>query len=247
MFPGNQKVALITGAAQRIGAAIAQKLHASGLNLILHYRNSENAAGRLAAQLNRIRPKSTRTIRADFEQSGEIDALADRVRTMTGHLDVLINNASTFEPTPLGEVSQDQWDRLMASNLRAPFFLSQSMLPLLAPQHGCIVNLADIHGQRPLKDYSVYCIAKAGLLMMTRALARELAPDVRVNGVAPGSILWPEDGLDEAARKSILERTALKRRGEPQDIAAAVAFLVLDAPYVTGEIITVDGGRSLNM
>ena len=247
MFPGNQKIALITGATRRIGAAIAKKLHARGLDLILHYRSSADAAQQLAAGLNQLRPGSAQLLRADFEESTEPEALAECVRTMTERLDVLVNNASTFEPTPLGKVNREQWDRLMASNLRAPFFLSQAMLPLLAPNQGCIVNLLDIHGQRPLKEYPVYCIAKAGLLMMTRALAREMAPDVRVNGIAPGSILWPEHGLDEAARKNILERTALKRRGEPEDIAAAVAYLVMDAPYVTGEILTVDGGRSLNM
>jgi len=247
MSTGKQKIALVTGATRRIGAAIARKLHDRGFDVILHFRNSSGRAEQLALELNQVRANSARILRADFEQPREVTAMADQVRSMTDHLDALVNNASTFEPSPVGGVDEDQWDALMASNLRAPFFLSQALQPLLTAGQGCIVNLVDIHAERPLKDYSVYCIAKAGLLMMTRSLARELAPDVRVNGVAPGSILWPEQELDEAAKQSILERTALKRRGDPEDIAAAVAFLVLDAPYVTGEILTVDGGRSLNM
>jgi pteridine reductase len=247
MSTGKQKIALITGASRRIGAAIAQKLHSREVNLILHYRNSGIAAEQLAADLNRQRSGSVTLLQADFEQPGELEMLVDTVQERHGRLDVLVNNASAFEPTPVGKVSQDDWDHLMASNLRAPFFLSQALLPLLAANQGCIVNLVDIHAQRPLKDYSVYCIAKAGLLMMTLSLARELGPQVRVNGVAPGSILWPEMDLDDAAKKAIIERTALKRRGEPEDIATAVAYLALDALYVTGEILTVDGGRSLNM
>ncbi len=247
MSTGKQKIALITGASQRIGAAIAQKLHSREVNLILHYRNSGIAAEQLAADLNRQRSGSVTLLQADFEHPGELEMLVDAVQERHGRLDVLVNNASAFEPTPVGKVSQDDWDHLMASNLRAPFFLSQALLPLLAANQGCIVNLVDIHAQRPLQDYSVYCIAKAGLLMMTLSLARELGPQVRVNGVAPGSILWPEMDLDDAAKKAIIERTALKRRGEPEDIATAVAYLALDAPYVTGEILTVDGGRSLNM
>jgi len=247
MSTGKQKIALITGASQRIGAAIAQKLHSRDVNLILHYRNSGIAAEQLAADLNRQRSGSVTLLQADFEHPGELEMLVDAVQERHGRLDVLVNNASAFEPTPVGKVSQDDWDHLMASNLRAPFFLSQALLPLLAANQGCIVNLVDIHAQRPLQDYSVYCIAKAGLLMMTLSLARELGPQVRVNGVAPGSILWPEMDLDDAAKKAIIERTALKRRGEPEDIATAVAYLALDAPYVTGEILTVDGGRSLNM
>jgi pteridine reductase len=247
MSPRVQKIALITGATRRIGAAIAKRLHASGLDLILHYRDSVDAAEQLATEFNRERAGSAHLLRADFENPANVEEFASAVRSLTERLDVLVNNASTFEPSTVGKVDADQWDRIMASNLRTPFFLSQAMLPLLAASRGCIVNLVDIHGQRPLKDYPVYCIAKAGLIMMTRALARELGPDVRVNAVAPGSILWPEHGLDEAARQAIVERTALKRRGEPEDIAAAVAYLTLDAPYVTGEILTVDGGRSLNM
>ena len=247
MSTGKQKIALITGASQRIGAAIAQKLHSRDVNLILHYRNSGIAAEQLAADLNRQRSGSVTLLQADFEHPGELEMLVDAVQERHDRLDVLVNNASAFEPTPVGKVSQDDWDHLMASNLRAPFFLSQALLPLLAANQGCIVNLVDIHAQRPLQDYSVYCIAKAGLLMMTLSLARELGPQVRVNGVAPGSILWPEMDLDDAAKKAIIERTALKRRGEPEDIATAVAYLALDAPYVTGEILTVDGGRSLNM
>ena len=247
MSTGKSKIALVTGATRRIGAAIARQLHERGFDLILHYRSSTDCAEQLAAELNQCRAGSAQIIMADFEKPAEVAAMADRVRSMTDRLDALVNNASAFEPSPVGSVDDDQWDKLMASNLRAPFFLSQAMQPMLTTARGCIVNLVDIHAERPLKDYTVYCMAKAGLLMMTRALARELGPDVRVNCVAPGSILWPEQDLDETAKQSILDRTALKRRGEPEDVAAAVAFLVLDAPYVTGEILTVDGGRSLNM
>lgn len=247
MSTGKQKIALVTGATRRIGAAIARQLHERGFDLILHYRSSTDCAEQLAAKLNQRRAGSAQIIMADFQKPAEVAAMADRVRSMTDRLDALVNNASAFEPSPVGRVDDDQWDKLMASNLRAPFFLSQAMQPMLTAARGCIVNLVDIHAERPLKNYAVYCMAKAGLLMMTKALARELAPAVRVNGVAPGSILWPEQDLDETAKQSILDRTALKRRGEPEDVAAAVAFLVLDAPYVTGEILTVDGGRSLNM
>ena len=247
MSTGNQKIALVTGATRRIGAAIARTLHSRGLDLIMHYRSASESAEHLAAEFNELRPGSTRILSADFEDPEQLDAMIGHVQTMTARLDVLVNNASTFEPSTIGNVDGEQWNRIMASNLRAPFFLSQALQPQLARAQGCIVNLVDIHGERPLRDYSVYCIAKAGLSMMTKSMAREMGPDVRVNGVAPGSILWPEEGLDESARRSILERTALKRRGEPEDIAAAVAFLALEAPYVTGEILKVDGGRSLNM
>jgi pteridine reductase len=247
MSSANQNIALVTGASRRIGATIARKLHSRGLSVVLHFRDSAAAAGELAAELNQLRPESASLLQADLEQADATDTMAEEIGIRHGRLDVLVNNASVFEPSPLGEVSQAQWDRLMASNLRAPFFLSQSLLPLLTVSQGCIVNLVDIHGQRPLRDYPVYCMAKAGLIMMTLSLARELGPDVRVNGVAPGSILWPEQGLNEEARRTILNRTALKRRGEPEDIASAVTYLALDAPYVTGEILTVDGGRSLNM
>ena len=240
-------VILITGAAKRIGAAIARHLHSQGARVILHYRDSETAALALQNALETERPRSTARIQSDLRDTPGLRTLASRAIAAFGRLDGLVNNASGFYPTPQGRVDETQWDDLMGSNLKAPFFLSQALAPELARHGGAIVNLADVHGQKPLKDHPVYSIAKAGLIMMTQSLAKELGPDVRVNAVAPGAILWPETNPDAAVQQAILDRTALKRPGTPEGIAAAVAFLLLKAPYITGQILAVDGGRSLNL
>ncbi|MDX9741351.1 MAG: pteridine reductase [Gammaproteobacteria bacterium] len=248
-MPGTQqqtvgKVALITGAARRIGASVARALHERGWNVILHHRSSAAEARALCEQLNRTRPDSARTAAADLRDITQLRELAQQASSAWGRLDALINNASAFYPTQVSTTTPEQWDELLDSNLKGPYFLSQATLPLLERAGGSIVNIVDVHAERPLREHSVYSISKAGLAMMTRALARELGPRIRVNGVSPGAILWPERGMDDDKRESILARTALKRPGEPADIARAVLFL-LDAPYVTGQIIAVDGGRSL--
>ncbi len=238
------RTALVTGAAKRLGAAIARALHAEGMNLLLHYNKSEAEAQTLAAELNALRADSAAVAQADLANIQGLDSLVKAALQWQG-LDVLVNNASAFRPTPLGSVGEDDWDEIMASNLKAPFFLSQAAAVHLKKNHGCIVNMLDIHARRPLKQHTLYSTAKAGLAMLTLSLARELGPEVRVNGVAPGPILWPETGMDAAAKKAILEATALKRKGSPEDIAGAVLYLVRDAEYVTGQIISVDGGRSI--
>lgn len=240
------KVVLITGAAHRIGAQTAQTLHDAGANLVLHYRSSKPAAEKLAHQLNTQRPRSVVLVQGDLLDTASLSHLLDEAQGAWGRLDVLVNNASTFYPTPVGSVTSEQWDDLLGSNLRAPFFLAQAAAPHLRTHHGCIVNIADIHADRPLKNYPVYSIAKAGLVMLTKALAQELGPEVRVNAVAPGAILWPENDMDEATKAKIVSRTFLKRQGSPQDIAGAVLYLIRDANYMSGQVLTVDGGRSLN-
>jgi len=238
--------ALVTGAARRIGAVIARTLHAAGANVAIHYHSSEKAAEELVATLERERRGSAFAVGADVRDIRALERMADDVVERTGRLDVLINNASNFYPTPLGTVTVEQWDDLVGSNLKAPLFLTQALLPALRKSHGVVVNIVDVHAQRPLRDHPVYGAAKAGLAMLTRSLAKDLGPDVRVNGVSPGAILWPEgDGMSDKLRAGIIKQTALKRAGEPEDIAAAVLFLVRDAPYVTGQIIAVDGGRSV--
>lgn len=239
-------VALVTGAARRIGAATARALHDAGYRLIVHYRHSGEEARALAAQLNDRRHDSAIALAADLSSLSQIETLAREASGHWGRLDALVNNASSFYPTPVGETTEAQWDDLMASNLKAPYFLSQALAPALRATGGAIVSITDIHAQRPLRHHPVYCAAKAGNAMLTRSLARELAPDVRVNGVAPGAILWPEQDaeLNENNKASILERVPLKRAGEPEDIARTVLFLLKDSPYITGQIITVDGGRS---
>jgi pteridine reductase len=241
------QIALITGAAKRIGAAIAYTLHQRGFNLILHYRASHQEAQALQAQLEAVRPNSVRLMQADLRDTAVLQTLVDEAAHTWGGLDALINNASDFYPTPVGEISEQDWDQLLGSNLKAPLFLSQAATPYLRIRHGCIVNLVDIHAQRPMPRHTVYNIAKAGLAMLTHSLAWELGPDVRVNGIAPGAILWPQQGMSATDKQNILARTALKRAGSPQDIARSVAFLVCDAPYITGHILPVDGGRSLNL
>ena len=243
------KTVLITGGAKRIGAEIARVLHADGMNIVIHYRSSKGDAQQLCNQMNQLRDNSAIILQANLLQINELPALVEKSVAQWGGLDVLINNASTFYPTPVGEITEAQWDDLMGSNLKAPLFLSQAAAPHLKHQRGCIVNIVDVHGIRPMKNHPVYCAAKAGLAMLTQSLAKELGPQVRVNGVAPGAIMWPENNLeqDEALREMILERTALKRQGEPKDIAAAVRFLIRDADYITGQVIPVCGGRSINI
>ena len=238
--------ALVTGAAKRIGAVIVRTLHAAGANVAIHYFSSADAADQLAAELNGERPGSALTVGADIRSTAALERMASQVLEHTGgRLDVLVNNASTFYPTKLGTVTEEQWHDLIDSNLKAPLFLSQALLPALHAAHGVIVNIVDVHAQRPLRDHPVYGAAKAGVAMLTRSLAKDLGPEIRVNGVSPGAILWPDTGMSDALRAAIIKQTALKRSGEPEDVAAAVLFLVRDAPYVTGQIIAVDGGRSL--
>lgn len=241
----NLKVALITGAAHRIGATTAKLLHQNGMNIVLHYRGSREKAQTLQKELNDIRENSVIIIQADLHITNGLPTLIEESVKAWGQLDVLINNASSFYPTKIGKATEDQWDDLVGSNLKAPFFLSQAAAPHLKKSNGCIVNIVDIHAERPLKTFPIYSMAKAGLVMMTKSLAGELGPEIRVNAVAPGAILWPEN-LDEVAKQRIVSRTFLKRQGEPNDIAKTILYLIRDANYVTGQIITVDGGRSLN-
>lgn len=240
------KVALITGAARRIGAVTARLLHHAGMDVVIHYRHSAQDAQALQAELNAIRPASCHLVQGDLLEIDNMPVMMTEVLAKAGRLDVLVNNASGFYPTALGEITEAHWDDLMGSNLKAPLFLAQAAREALNETHGCIVNMVDVHGFRPLKGYPVYCAAKAGLLMLTQSLAREFGVNVRVNGVAPGAILWPETEVDHAARDKLLAKTALKREGSPEDIARAVLFLVRDADYITGQVIPVDGGRTLN-
>jgi pteridine reductase len=237
--------ALVTGAARRIGAVLASTLHEAGANVVIHYHRSADEAEQLAVDLNGRRAGSAFTASADVREVAELERMAKQVLERTGRLDVLVNNASNFYPTPLGAVTEEHWYDLMGSNLKAPLFLSQAVLPALRAASGVIINIVDVHSQRPLRDHVVYGAAKAGLAMLTRSLAKDLGPHVRVNGVSPGAIMWPEEGMSDQLRAAILRQTALKRSGTPEDIAAAVLFLVRDAPYVTGQIIAVDGGRSV--
>lgn len=240
-----QKNVLITGAAIRIGAACARLLHNDGCNIILHYRSSKEAVIRLCDELNQIRSNSAIIMQADLLDFKQLENFAHSASTVWGGIDVLVNNASAFYQTPFASVSEQEWDDLLGSNLKAPFFLAKALLPSLAERKGCIVNITDIHAERGLQDYSVYSIAKAGLTAMTKILAKELAPEVRVNAVAPGAILWPDQDLTAAKKTEILQRVALRRTGNTQDIAKAVLFMIQDADYITGQIITVDGGRTL--
>jgi pteridine reductase len=243
--PLKGKTALVTGAARRVGAAITCALHAAGANVLLHYRSSGEEAMRLAAALNESRPGSAAVAQCDLLDIEKLPSLVAQATHVFGGLDILINNASSFYPTPVGDISELDWDDLIGTNLKAPLFLSQAAAPLLHASTGLIVNLADIHGSRPLRRYAVYSVAKAGLIMLTRALARELGPHVRVNAVAPGPVLWPEDGLDRELQAQIVAGTALKRPGSPEDVARTVVFFATAAPYVTGQVLAVDGGRSI--
>ena len=239
------KTVLITGGARRVGATIARTLHGAGANLVVHYRKSSSEAEALAGDLNRARPGSAAIIQADLLDLGKLPALVEFAVRSFGALDVLVNNASTFYPTKMGEITPQSWDDLMGSNLKAPLFLSQAAAPALKKSGGLIINIVDIHALRPLRDYTVYCTAKAGLHMLTRSLAKELGPEIRVNGISPGPVMWPEHGGDEAARKKIIQRTTLQKMGTPEDIARTALFFASQAPFITGQILAVDGGRSV--
>ena len=237
--------ALVTGASRRIGATIARQLHAAGARVGIHYRGSEADAKALRDELNSKRKESAEVFAADLLRPDAPRELIDAFVGWSGGLQILVNNASSFYPTPMGTVTEAQWEDLIGSNLKAPLFLSQAAHPHLKAQDGSIVNIVDIHARRPLKDHPVYGAAKAGLEMLTRSLAKDLAPEVRVNGIAPGAILWPENGMTESVQRNILEQIPLERAGSPDDIAGCVLYLTRDARYVTGQIIAVDGGRSL--
>ncbi len=240
-----QKNILITGAGKRIGASCAKLLHSQGNNIVLHYRDSKRQVDQLCEQLNQQRPNSAHALQADLLNLTALQQLAKKTITLWGGLDVLINNASAFYPQTIDKVAEKNWDELMGCNLKAPFFLSQALEKSLNARQGCIINIIDIHAERGLKNYPVYSIAKAGLAAMTKILAKELAPKIRVNGIAPGAIMWPEATLSTESKAEIINRIALKRAGEPEDIAKTVAFLINDANYITGQIISVDGGRTL--
>ena len=241
------KVVLITGGAKRVGAAVCRHLHLKGARVMLHHRASVAEARVLQGELNARRAGSVALIQADLLNGASLPDLVRTTVKQFGGLDVLVNNASSFFPTVLGEITEKAWDDLIGTNLKAPLFLSQAAAPELRKRHGCIVNIVDIHAELPMKNYVVYTVAKGGLLALTKSLARELGPEVRVNGVAPGTIVWPEDDTwsDDVSRQRIIGQTALKRIGDPDDIAQAVEFLVGAAPYVTGQVIAVDGGRSI--
>ena len=238
-------VVLITGAARRIGAAVVRRLHAEGFDIALHYHRSKVEAQALAAELNAIRADSVLTLAADLADDARLATMAEEAARWHGRLDALVNNASSFHATPVGGIDGTAWDNLFASNARAPLFLSQAAAPHLAAQQGAIVNMVDIYAERPLREHTVYGMAKAALVAMTQSLAIELAPQVRVNAIAPGAILWPEHGKDYTERDAMIASTPLKRCGDPEDIASTVLWLLRDAKFVTGQVIRVDGGRSL--
>jgi pteridine reductase len=241
------KTALVTGGARRVGAEIVRYLHASGANVVIHCHHSTDQARALARELEQTRAGSTLVANADLLDTDQLPQLVATVTARFNSLDVLVNNASSFFPTPLGTITPTQWADLMGTNLKAPLFLTQAATPALRLAQGLVLNIVDIHGLRPLRNYSVYSTAKAGLIQLTRALARELAPEVRVNAIAPGPVLWPESAaeLDVAKQREIVERTLLKRAGSPADVARTVRFFATEAPYITGQILAVDGGRSV--
>lgn len=238
------KTVLITGGARRIGAAIARKLHSAGANLVLHYRQSADEATALARALDQARRGSVATVQSDLLDITRLPQLVRAANAAFGQLDIVINNASTFYPTPIGEITEQAWDDLMGTNLKAPIFLAQAAAASLRDTQGLLLNIVDIHGMRPLRNYPVYCAAKAGLIMLTHSLAKELAPEIRVNGIAPGPVMWPSD-VDEDMKEKIIDKTLLKRPGSPEDIARAALFFAAEAPYITGQILPVDGGRSV--
>ncbi len=239
------QTALVTGGARRVGAEIVRTLHTAGADVVIHCNHSVAEAKLLAAELEQRRPGSTAVLATDLLDDGQLPLLIEATQDRFGALHLLVNNASTFYPTPFGSITATQWHDLIGTNLRAPLFLTQAAAPLLKRSRGAVVNIVDIHGQRPLRDHAVYSTAKAGLIMLTRALARELGPEIRVNGVAPGAILWPENGMDAERQQKILAHTPLERHGSPADIARAVLFFASQAPFVTGQILAVDGGRSV--
>lgn len=241
------KVALITGGALRIGACITKTLHQAGYCVAIHYRQSQSQAQALAEELNHQRPNSAVCIQADLNNSSSLPVMVTQASTAWGRLDLLINNASSFYPTAIGQCTDQDWDALMNSNVKGPFFISQAATHALKQSQGNIINIVDIHSERPLKNHSIYCMAKAALAMMTKSLAKELGPDIRVNGISPGAILWPEnEGFGETEKNEILDRISLNRAGEASDIANTVLFLADNAPYISGQILAVDGGRTLN-
>jgi pteridine reductase len=239
------KAALITGAARRVGATIARAFHKAGANLVLHYRSSAEDAAELARELNDSRPHSAALVDGDLLEVASLPVVVQRATAAFDRLDILVNNASTFYPTPVGDITEIDWDDLIGTNLKAPLFLAQAAAPALHLNNGLILNIADIHGMRPLRRHPVYSVAKAGLIMLTRSLARELGPHIRVNAIAPGPVMWPEDGLDQVLKDEIIDRTALKRPGSADDVARAAVFFASEAPYVTGQVLAVDGGRSV--
>jgi len=238
------KVALITGAAKRIGRQTATELHAAGFKVVIHYNQSKAPAEDLLNQLNNTRPDSAKLLQTDLADMDQVNQMGKSAILLFGRIDVLVNNASSFYPTQVGTVSQEQWHNLMATNLQAPFFLIQSLKDELAKRNASVINMVDIHADRPLLEYPVYCMAKAGLVMLTKSLSRELAPKIRVNGIAPGAILWHENELTEQDKQQVLKQISLKRLGSPEDIAKAILFLT-SADYITGQILAVDGGRSI--
>ncbi len=238
-------VALITGGARRVGRAVAKRLHQAGLRLVVHYYHSVDDARSLQQELNHIRPDSVVLVSADLSQTKQVRQLAKTAAISFGRLDVLFNNASTFFPTPIGVTTESQWEQLMSVNLRAPFFLAQALATTLAEHRGCIINMIDIYAERPLQEHPVYCAAKAGLASLTHSLARELGPKVRVNGIAPGAIEWPENFCDELARRRMIASTPLKKTGSPQDVAELAWFLIHRAGFINGQVMAVDGGRSI--
>src|SRR5690554_686863 len=242
-------VALITGAAHRLGARTAEVLHARGWNVVIHYRSRADQAAELVDKLNRERADSATSIKADLTDMEQVVSLAKTACQHWERLDGLVNNASVFYPNPTENATEDDWQEIMGANLKAPFFLLQHCLPALKKSSGSVVNLIDIYSEKPLKDHPLYCASKAGLAALTRSWAKDLAPAVRVNGVSPGAILWPEGEaeIDPDYQKAILDKTPLARTGNPADIAGAITWLMCDAPFVTGQVISVDGGRSLNM
>ena len=241
-------VILVTGAARRVGAEIARTLHKAGARLMLHYRHSAAEVAELADALNRKRPDSAAIAQAELTDVAALENVVAQTIEVYQRLDGLVNNASSFFPTPLGKIEEADWDNLIGSNFKGPLFLSQAAAPHLRQSRGGIVNITDIHAERPLRNYPLYCAAKAGLLGLTRALAVELGPDVRVNAVAPGPVAWPEGETFSLAEKdAVIAHTLLKRTGSPADIAGAVKFLLLDAPYVTGQVVNVDGGRTAHL
>jgi pteridine reductase len=242
----DEQVALITGAAKRIGAVIAETLHQRGMNIVIHYHHSKLEAEKLCSKLNSKRANSATLIEGNLSQVNDCSTIIETAQRHWGRLDALINNASSFYPTQIGSIDENAWDDLLGSNLKGPIFLSQRAAPFLKQHHGNIINIVDIHADRPLKNHTVYCCAKAGLVMLTKSLARELSPEIRVNAIAPGAILWPNEGNDlpETAKTHILERTLLKRLGKPQDIADAILYM-LNATYVTGQVLAIDGGRTI--
>jgi pteridine reductase len=244
-LPLTGRCILVTGGARRLGAAIGRRLHEAGANLVVHHHRSRAEADALVAELDERRRGSALAVAGDLHDVAGLPALVEATLARFGRLDVLVNNASTFYPTPVGTITPAQFDDLVGTNLRAPLFLSQAAAPALRAARGLILNMVDIHGRRPLRAHPVYSAAKAGLVMLTKSLARELGPEVRVNAIAPGPVLWPDRDLDEALKAEILAKTALKRTGSPEDIARAAYFFAVDAPYVTGQVIAVDGGRSV--